>query len=38
LSNGTCIRIRVIGNTPIDGRGERNRKRLRSTALDIHTI
>ena len=34
LSHGTCIRSGVNGNAAIDGRGERNRERLRSTALD----
>jgi len=33
LSHGTCIRNGVNGNASIDGRGERNRKKLRSTDL-----
>jgi len=33
VSHGTCIRNGVNGNTAINSRGERNRKRLRSTDL-----
>jgi len=33
LSQGTDIRSGVTENAAIDGRGERNRKRLRSTVL-----
>jgi len=34
VSHETCIRSRVNGNAAIDGRSERNRKRLRSTGLE----